>query len=330
MARVAVLGATGAVGLEMLKIMEERNFVADDLVLLSSVRNAGKKMAWRGMHYTVSEATPDSFSGVDIVLSAVSSQVSRMLTPEAVSRGAVVVDNSSAFRLDPQVPLVIPEVNPEDIALHRGIVANPNCSTIIALVAIKPLHDYATVRRMVVSTYQAVSGAGAAGVAELQAQVHGHVRGEDAHPEVFPYPIAFNVIPHIDTFYANGYTGEEMKMQNEARKIMHSPNLRISCTCVRVPVFRSHSEAITLETERSLSADKARELLAGAPGIRLLDDPVNLSYPMPLYSSDQDLILVGRIREDISADNSLVLWVSGDQVRKGAATNAVQIAEMLI
>lgn len=330
MVRVAVLGATGAVGMEMLRIMEERHFSAEDITLLSSTRNAGTTLVWRGEQHVVREATPDAFRGIDIVLSAVGSDVASTLLPEAVSRGAVAVDNSSAFRLDPHVPLVVPEVNPGDVAWHRGIIANPNCSTIIALVAVKPLHDFAAVRRMVVSTYQAVSGAGSAGVDELQAQVHAHVRGELPHANVFPHPIAFNVIPHIDSFGENGYTGEEMKMQNEARKILHTPDLRISCTCVRVPVFRSHSEAITIETERPLSAAKTRELLRNAPGVRLVDDPARNDYPMPLQAAGQDLILVGRIRQDISADNSLVLWVSGDQVRKGAATNAVQIAELLI
>ena len=330
MVRVAVLGATGAVGMEMLRIMEERHFSAEDITLLSSTRNAGTTLVWRGEQHVVREATPDAFRGIDIVLSAVGSDVASTLLPEAVSRGAVAVDNSSAFRLDPHVPLVVPEVNPGDVAWHRGIIANPNCSTIIALVAVKPLHDFAAVRRMVVSTYQAVSGAGSAGVDELQAQVHAHVRGELPHANVFPHPIAFNVIPHIDSFGENGYTGEEMKMQNEARKILHTPDLRISCTCVRVPVFRSHSEAITIETERPLSAAKTRELLRDAPGVRLVDDPARNDYPIPLQAAGQDLILVGRIRQDISADNSLVLWVSGDQVRKGAATNAVQIAELLI
>jgi aspartate-semialdehyde dehydrogenase len=327
---VAILGATGAVGLEMLKVMEERKFPVSDLLLLSSPRNAGRAIYWRGMEYRVQEATPENFAGVDIVLSAVSSEVAKVLVPQAVAQGAVVVDNSSAFRLDPQVPLVIPEVNLQDVAMHRGIIANPNCSTIIALVVIKPLHDYACVRRMVVSTYQAVSGAGAGGLAELEEQVRGHVLGQETSPEVFSYPIAFNLIPQIDAFTPNGYTNEEMKMQNEAQKILHSPDLRVSCTCVRVPVFRSHCEAITLETERRLSPEKARELLAGAPGVQLIDDPASRGYPMPLYSSHQDLIQVGRIRTDISAENSLVLWVAGDQVRKGAATNAVQIAERLL
>jgi aspartate-semialdehyde dehydrogenase len=330
MPRVAILGATGAVGQEMLQVMAERNFPADDLVLLAGKTTAGKKVEWQGREFYIQEAKPELFDGVDITLVAVSNDLSLMFTPEAVKRGSVVIDNSSAYRLDPDVPLVIPEVNPEDIRWHKGIIANPNCSTIIALVAVKPLHDYAGVERMVVSTYQSVSGAGAMGVTELEQQMQDHFAGRPLHKQIFQHQIAFNLIPHIDAFQPNGYTKEEMKMQNESRKMLHAPNLQVSCTCVRVPVIRSHSEAITIETSRKLPADKARELLSQAPGVRLVDSPMENGYPTPLDTSNQDLIYVGRIREDISKENSLVLWACGDQVRKGAATNAVQIAEMLV
>ncbi|MDP3058079.1 MAG: aspartate-semialdehyde dehydrogenase, partial [bacterium] len=244
--------------------------------------------------------------------------------------GSVVIDNSSAYRLDVNVPLVIPEVNPEDVKWHKGIIANPNCSTIIALVAVSPLHRYANIERMIVSTYQSVSGAGVLGISELEHQLQNHFAGRQLTSQVFPHQIAFNLIPQIDEFQPNGYTIEEMKMQDEARKILHLPDLRISCTCVRVPVIRSHSEAITIETSHKLTAEKARELLCTAPGVRLVDNPLKNEYPMPLDTTDQDLVYVGRIREDISCDNSLVLWACGDQLRKGAATNAVQIAELLL
>lgn len=325
-ARVALFGATGAVGVEMLKILEERDFPVGELRLLAS--HGGRTAVWRGQEHPVEAVGADSFRDIDLALFAVDGDVSRAWAPEAVRSGAVVIDNSSAFRMDDAVPLVIPEINPEDIGAHKGIVANPNCSTIIALVALHPLHRAAGIRRLIASTYQAVSGAGKAGLEELQDQTRAWVRGEEPKVSAFAYPIAFNLIPHIDAFTENGYTKEELKMRNESRKILHAPELRVSCTCVRVPVLRSHSEALTIETERPLTPDEARELLRSAPGVKVVDEPSLKRYPMPLDTSDQDLIYAGRIRVDESAEgNGLALWVCGDQIRKGAATNAVQIAE---
>jgi len=327
--RVAVLGATGAVGTEMLKVLAERDFPLSELRLLASPEEAGMIIDYRGVPHTVMAAEADSFNDIDITLVAVSNQLSLLFTPEAVKRGSVVVDNSSAYRMDPEVPLIVPEVNPEDVDWHKGIIANPNCSTIIAMVALKPLHDFAHIERMIVSTYQAVSGAGAAGVIELEEQTQALLSGQTAEPRIFQHQIAFNLIPHIDYFEDNGYTHEEMKMLDEGRKILHHPELLVNCTCVRVPVMRSHSESITIETTAELTPAKARELLRAAPGIRVVDDPSSNQYPMPVDSADQDLIFVGRIRADISQENSLTLWCCGDQVRKGAATNAVQIAEIV-
>ncbi|MDR2528761.1 MAG: aspartate-semialdehyde dehydrogenase [Synergistaceae bacterium] len=327
---VAVFGATGAVGVEMIKILEERDFPVRNLCLLAS--RGGRSMEWRGAQTPVEAVGPSSFEGIDVALFAVEGSVSREWAPAAARCGAVVIDNSSAFRMDLEVPLVVPEVNPEDIARHKGIIANPNCSTIIALVALAPLHRAAGLTRLVASTYQAVSGAGKAGLEELERQVQDYARGAAPVASAFPYPIAFNLIPHIDAFDEDDYTKEELKMRNESRKILHAPDLRVSCTCVRVPVLRSHSEALTAEMERPLSPDEAREILKNAPGVKLLDDPAERLYPMPLYASDQDLIHVGRVRYDDSAaegHKGLVLWVSGDQLRKGAATNAVQIAEII-
>lgn len=326
---VAVVGATGAVGQEMLKVLAERSFPVANLKLLGNSQ-AGRKLLWKGKEHVVEKTSADAFEGVDLTLVAAGSEVSLRYTPEAVKRGSIVIDNSSAYRLHPDVPLVVPEVNPEDVSHHHGIIANPNCSTIIAMVAIKPLHDHASVKRMIVSTYQAVSGAGQMGLVELETQTRQLLNGESISPTVFPYQIAYNLIPHIDDFASNGYSKEELKMLLEGRKILHAPDLRVSCTCVRVPVLRSHSEAITIETDRPLPVELARELLGKAPGIRVVDDPLQKQYPMPIDSSDQDLVHVGRIREDLSCDNGLVLWVCGDQIRKGAATNAVQIAELLV
>ncbi|MDR2528494.1 MAG: aspartate-semialdehyde dehydrogenase [Synergistaceae bacterium] len=325
---VAVFGATGAVGVEMVKILEERKFPVNSLRLLAS--RGGRSMEWRGRPTPVEAVGPSSFEGIHTALFAVEGDVSREWAPVAARGGAVVIDNSSAFRMDPEVPLVVPEVNPEDIAHHKGIIANPNCSTIIALVALAPLHRAAGLKRLVASTYQAVSGAGKAGLEELERQVQAHARGTTAVASVFPYPIAFNLIPHIDAFDEDANTKEELKMRDESRKILRAPDLRVSCTCVRAPVLRSHSEALTIETERPLSPDEARKILMNAPGVKLLDNPAERSYPMPLYASGQDLIHVGRVRRDDSVEegrNGLVLWVSGDQLRKGAATNAVQIME---
>ena len=327
--RVAVLGATGAVGTEMLNVLAERDFPISELKLLADPNDAGKKIVFKGKEYTVELATNDSFNDIDITLVAVGNDISLMFTPEAVKRGNVVVDNSSAYRMDPAVPLVVPEVNPQDVASNQGIIANPNCSTIIAMVAINALHKYAKINRMIVSTYQAVSGAGVAGVAELKNQARDILDGKPAVPGVFQHQIAFNLIPHIDYFEDNGFTHEEMKMVNEGRKILGHPELQVNCTCIRVPVFRSHSESITIETDKEITPEMARELLKNAPGVKLVDDPANNLYPMPIDSSDQDLVFVGRIRKDITKENSLTFWCCGDQVRKGAATNAVQIAEIV-
>ena len=328
--KLAILGATGAVGGEMLKVLAERNFPVSDIKMLADANDAGKKIIWQGKEYIVEKTTPDSFEGVELTLVAVDNPISLMFSPEAVKRGSIVIDNSSAYRLDTEVPLVIAEVNPEDVLWNKGIIANPNCSTIICLVAIKPLYDYSKIKRMVVSTYQAVSGAGILGIEELKNQAIQYLNNEKIEPKVFAHQIAYNLIPQIDEFQDNGYTKEELKLLYESRKILHDDDILVSCTCVRVPVFRSHSESIMIETEEKISASIAKELLQNAPGVKLVDDPKNKVYPMPLDSSDQDLIFAGRIREDISYDNALSLWVCGDQIRKGAATNAIQIAELLV
>lgn len=326
---VAVVGATGAVGTEMLKILEERNFPIGKLKALAAPEEAGTIIKFRGEEHVVEGAAPESFEGCQLALFAAGGVVS-WLGPEAVKRGAVVIDNSSTFRMDPEVPLIVPEVNPEDVHWHKGIIANPNCSTIIMVVALKPLYDAAGIKRVVVSTYQAVSGAGVAGLKELEEQTKKLVVGESVIPEVFQYQIAFNLIPHIDVFMENDYTKEEMKMVHETRKIMHIPDLLVSPTAVRVPVFRSHSESINIETEKKLSAAEARQVLEKAPGIIVIDDPGQKKYPMPLFTAYKDEVFVGRIREDISLENGLNIWIAADQIRKGAATNAIQIAEILI
>jgi aspartate-semialdehyde dehydrogenase len=328
---VAVVGALGAVGSEMLKILEQKNFPIEKIKPLDVPANFGREIVFGGKTVKVEESGKGAFEDVDIALFAVGAEVSEVLTPIAVNEGAVVIDNSSAWRMAKDVPLVVPEVNPEDLRNHHGIIANPNCSTIIAMVPIKALHDFAGVKRIIASTYQAVSGAGVAGLNELREQCRQVVGGEPISPKAFAYQIAFNLIPHIDTFEENAYTHEEMKMFHEGRKILHCPDLMVNCTCVRVPVFRSHSESITIETERPITPNKARELLKSMPGVKVVDDPAKKLYPMPLDTSDQDLIYVGRIREDISSRgcNSLTFWCCGDQIRKGAALNAVQIAEKL-
>ncbi len=332
---VAILGATGVVGTQMIQCLEERNFPVAKLVPLASAHSAGKTLRFRGEDVTVVEAKPEAFEGVDIVLGAAGDGIAKALLPEAAKRGAVCVDNSHAFRLDPDVPLVVPEINAADIANHpRNIISNPNCATIIGLVPTYPLHKVAGLKRMIVSTYQAASGAGMPGLTELQREMgvlsNGGQMGETAP---FAYQLAANLIPQIGGFKDEMYTSEEWKMQNEGRKIMHLPELRVNCTCVRVPIMRSHSESITAEFERPLSPDEAREILSAAPGVKVVDDPANLRYPMPLETSDQDLVFVGRIRRDLSAPdgvNALTFFCCGDQIRKGAATNAVQIAEYLV
>ena len=327
---VAILGATGAVGREMMKILAERSFPAEELRLLASPRSAGQKLLWQGRELTVQPAEDSAFEGMDIVLGAAENDIAKRFAPAIVKAGAVFVDNSSAFRMDPNVPLVIPEINPEDVRRHKGIIANPNCTTIVSLVAINALNQDSPIQSIIASSYQAVSGAGAGGPRELMEEVELLREGKPVHPQVFQYQIAYNVIPQIGGEAYEGYTSEEMKMQNEGRKIMHLPDLRVSCTCVRVPVVRSHSVSLVVRTREKISVQRARELIAAAPGCRLVDDLSSRRYPMPLDTSDQDTVFVGRIREDLTCDNGLNIWCCGDQVRKGAATNAVQIAQLLL
>ena len=323
---VAILGATGAVGREMYKVLMERAFPIGELKLLASARSAGKVLDG----HTVEEATGDSFRGMDIVLGAASNDLAKRMAPHIKAAGAVFVDNSSAFRLCDDVPLVVPEINPEDAKKHSGIIANPNCSTIISMVAIHALKDISPIEAITASTYQAVSGAGAAGLAELEAQARAYAEGRPLSNEAFPYQILFNLIPQIGSPCENGYTTEEMKMQNEGRKIMHLPEMKVTCTCVRVPVLRSHSISLSVRTKEKISVEAAREAIAKAKGCKLVDDLAGKQYPMPLDTSDQDLVYVGRIRDDLVDERALALWCAGDQIRKGAATNAVQIAELLL
>ena len=327
---VAVLGATGAVGQEMIKILQERNFPVGKLKPLASARSAGKTLRFKGEDVVIEEAQDEAFQGVDIVLGAAENDIAKKFAPAIVKAGAVFVDNSSAFRLDPNVPLIVPEINPEDAKNHHGIISNPNCSTIITVTAVNALNALSPIRTMTASTYQAVSGAGAGGPIELMNEVEALSKGETYEPKVFSHQIAFNLIPQIGGEQFEGYTSEEMKMQNEGRKIMHLPDLRVSCTCVRVPVVRSHSISVSLHFDKHISVQEAREAIAKAPGCRLVDDLANKQYPMPLDTSNQDIVFVGRIRPDLTDDNGLCLWCCGDQVRKGAATNAIQIAELLV
>ena len=327
---VAVLGATGAVGQEMIKILQERNFPVGKLKPLASARSAGKTLKFWGEDVTIEEARDEAFEGVDIVLGAAENDIAKRFAPAIVKAGAVFVDNSSAFRLDPKVPLIVPEINPEDVKDHHGIISNPNCSTIITVTAVNALNALSPIRAMTASTYQAVSGAGAGGPIELMAEVDALRDGKTYEPKVFSHQIAFNLIPQIGGEQFQGYTSEEMKMQNEGRKIMHLPELKVSCTCVRVPVVRSHSISVSLHFDKHISVKEAQEAIAKAPGCRLVDDLAQKQYPMPLDTSDQDIVFVGRIRPDLTDDNGLCLWCCGDQVRKGAATNAIQIAELLV
>lgn len=334
--RVAVVGATGAVGQEILRLLAEREFPIDDLRLLASGRSAGREVDFRDSTFRVEEAKPESFEGVDIAFFSAGGSVSEALVPEAVKRGAVCIDNTSAFRMDPATPLVVPEVNPEDLQWHKGIIANPNCSTIIMCVALQPLHLAANIRRVVVSTYQAVSGAGAQAMEVLRTQSRAVLDGYEVEPSILPYgkgakhyPIAFNLLPQIDGFGEAGYTKEEWKMVRETQKIMHAPDLKVTATTVRVPVFRCHSESINVETDRKLSVAEVKEILSAAPGVVVMDDPEEMAYPMPADLSGRDEVFVGRIREDLTVDSGLNLWVVGDQIRKGAALNAIQIAELL-
>ena len=328
--KVGILGATGAVGREMMKILEERKFPVAELSPIASERSAGTKLPFNGGEVEVVAAADSAFEGLDLVLGAAENDIAKQYAPAIVKAGAVFVDNSSAFRLDKDVPLVIPEINPEDVKWHKGIISNPNCTTIVSLVAINALNQLSPIESIVASSYQAVSGAGAGGPIELMAEVDALSRGESYQPKVFQYQIAYNVIPQIGGEAFEGYTSEEMKMQNEGRKILHLPDLKVSCTCVRVPVVRSHSVSIVVRTKDKISVADAKAAIAKAAGCRLVDDLKNKQYPMPLDTSDQDIVFVGRIRDDLTSDNGLNLWCCGDQVRKGAATNTVQIAELAL
>ena len=326
---VAVVGATGAVGVEMIKTLEKRNFPVKELRLLASARSAGKTALFRGKEHVIQELTPNSFQGIDVALFSAGGSVSRDFAPHAVEAGAVVVDNSSCFRMDPHVPLVVPEVNPQDVKLHRGIIANPNCTTIIMLVAVKPLYDLSPVRRIVVSTYQSASGAGAKGMNELVHQTRTVLDGGKAEPKVFKWPYAFNVFSHNTDIGENGYNTEEMKMVNETRKILHDGAIGVCPTCVRVPVLRSHAESVLLEFQDRVTVEQALEAWKKAPGLTVVNDAAENHFPMPCESNEQYNVLAGRLRYDLSSPNSLAFFLCGDQLLKGAALNAVQIAELL-
>jgi aspartate-semialdehyde dehydrogenase len=327
---VAVVGATGAVGVEMIATLEKRRFPLSKLTLLASARSVAKTLKYKGRELAVQELTKDAFKGIDIALFSAGGNISREFAPIAAAAGCVVIDNSSAFRMDPKVPLVVPEINAADVKTHQGIVANPNCTTAISLMALYPLHQAFEVTRIFASSYQAVSGTGAKAIEELRNQVQQIVRGETVTREVYPHQIAFNVLPQVDSFLPTGYTKEEMKMENEGRKIMHHPQFRASVTCVRVPVYRAHSVAISAEFKKPVTVDAAREVLAKAPGLDIVDTPEKSEYPLPLYVAEKDNCQVGRIRKDCAMDNGLCFWVVGDQLLKGAALNAVQIAEELL
>jgi len=326
---IAIMGATGAVGEIMRDILEERNFPVQNIKFLASERSKGKKMSFKGKGYNVEVLSPESFKGVDIVLASAGASVSKEYVKHILDAGALLIDNSSAFRMEPDVPLVVPEINPEDCRWNKGIIANPNCTTIIMVVPLKPIHDIAKIKRAICSSYQAASGAGAKAMAELEQQARDWGAGKELKAEKFPYQILFNVIPHIDVFMEGGYTKEELKVVKETQKIMHAPEMKITATTVRVPVLRAHSESVNIETDKKLTADEVREILSKAPGVTVEDDPQNKKYPMPLFVSGKDNVYVGRIREDSSCENGINLWIVGDQLRKGAALNAVQIAEIV-
>ena len=327
---IAVVGATGAVGIEMIKTLEKRNFPVGELTLLASARSVGKKLKYRGQEIGVKELTKDAFAGIDIALFSAGGSISKEFAPAAAQAGCIVIDNSSAFRMDDAVPLVIPEINASDVKKHRGIIANPNCTTAVTLMALYPLHVAFGVTRIFASSYQAVSGTGAKAIQELERQVNEVVAGKAVTREVYPHQIAFNVLPHVDSFLPSGYTKEEMKMENEGRKIMHHPAFRASVTCVRVPVYRAHSVAVSAEFERPIGVNAAREVLRKAPGLDVIDAPEKNEYPLPLHAAERYNCAVGRIRKDCALDNGLAFWVAGDQLLKGAALNAVQIAELLL
>jgi aspartate-semialdehyde dehydrogenase len=313
----------------MIKTLEKRNFPVGKLTLLASARSVGKTLPFRGEEVAITELKEDSFAGIDVALFSAGGSISLKYAPHAVKAGAVVVDNSSAYRMDPEVPLVVPEINGVDVKKHKGIIANPNCTTAITLMALYPLHQEFRVKRIFAASYQAVSGTGAQAIEELRAQVQAVTAGQPVEKKVYPHQIAFNVLPHVDSFLETGYTKEEMKMQNEGRRIMHHPTFKASVTCVRVPVYRAHSVAVNAEFERPVSLKDAREVLSQAPGLELVDDPSKAEYPLPLYVAEQDDCQVGRLRLDCALDNGLAFWVAGDQLLKGAALNAVQIAELI-
>jgi aspartate-semialdehyde dehydrogenase len=327
--RIAVVGATGAVGVEMLRVMERRNFPVASLRLLASPRSAGTTLKFQGQDIAVEPLGVNSFEDIDVALFSAGGGISKEYAPVAVKSGAIVVDNSSAFRMQENVPLVVPEINGGDVAQHKGIIANPNCTTAVTLMALYPLHQKFRVKRIFASSYQAVSGAGARAIEELKVQVKAVAGGQAVHPEIFPHQIAFNVIPQVDSFLETGYTKEEMKMQNEGRRIMHLPTFKASITCVRVPVYRAHSVAVSAEFEKPVNVSEARAAIAAFPGVQIQDDTVAKSYPMPLEAAGQDDCFVGRLRLDCALENGLAFWVCGDQLLKGAALNAVQIAELL-
>ncbi len=328
--RVAILGATGLVGREIVKMLEQRNFPMDSIRLLASERSAGKKMTVAGEKVEVKEAGKDSFKGIDIVLSSVESDQAREFSPIAIRDGAVFIDNSSAFRMEPTVPLVVPEVNGEDVTWHKGLIANPNCSTIQMVVALYPLHKVNPIKRLVIATYQAVSGTGTAAMEELNVQARQVLDGKPITRKVYPHQIAFNCLPSIDVFLDNGYSREERKMLMETQKIMHAPDVLVSATCVRVPVFLGHSEAVNIEFSRPMSPEEARQILSKAPGVKVVDDPAKHLYPMAIEAAGKDDTFVGRIRKDISHPNGLVMWIVSDNIRKGAALNTVQIGEEIV
>jgi aspartate-semialdehyde dehydrogenase len=328
--RVAILGATGAVGTELLTLLEERQFPLAELKLLASPRSAGGTLKFKGQDLPIEAVSAESFQGMDIVLASAGGSISKAWVDAIVAAGAVMIDNSSAFRMDPETPLVVPEVNPEAAKTHKGVIANPNCTTILMAVAVYPLHQVHPIQRIVAATYQSASGAGARAMEEVKVQAAAILNGEAPTPEILPYPLAFNLFPHNSPMMENHYCEEEMKMVNETRKIFGAPDLRITATCVRVPVLRAHSEALNLEFAQPFDVDKAKHLIAEAPGVELVEDWQKNYFPMPMDASGKDDVLVGRIRQDISHPNGLDLWLCGDQIRKGAALNAVQIAELLI
>jgi aspartate-semialdehyde dehydrogenase len=328
--RVAIVGATGAVGAELIQLLEQREFPVRELKLLASPKSAGKMLKFKGEQIPVEALAEDSFKGFDTALFSAGGNTSKEYAKHAVRDGAIVIDNSSAFRMEENVPLVVPEINPADIQEHRGIIANPNCTTIIALMALYPLHQTFCLKRVIASSYQAVSGAGYKAIQELSEQSKSFFAGEPSNPEVFPHRIAFNVFPQVDVFLPSGYTKEEVKFVNESRKIMHHPTLRASITCVRVPVFRAHSVAVHAEFEQPLTIERARDALARFPGLELVDDSSSSTYPMPILVSGKNNCQVGRVRIDSALDNGLAFWVCGDQLLKGAALNAIQIAELLL